>query len=213
MPWIELFPTQSTNLVGIIEDLESHLWKGHPYFYNDNIDRAHESTHGINFILRNRYTNGYRKCSGAYLLNNRAFIHEEPRGFTLVDLMEEIPYVLRGGECEFYTFIQKKRWNDHPLCIMDEFSAYLNGTKAGLEYNYNKSDILYNCELTIEFLGYLTILVAETQIDELNGFLHAMYDEVLNLISIIKKKKYNVDRLQKQLEIILQHFDHPMDYL
>ena len=202
MPWLELKPIREVGETGILGDVLSHLPSNHHYGQS-----VHEGTHGINSIIRNKVGNDK---NGAYLLDNKAFYHKEPQ-ISLKDLAQAVPDELRGSGYHLYLVQQRRYWNDHPLYVIDELSAYYNGTERYLEQQ-DRSNTLHSCSLTIEFLGYFAILVQEVHEDELRMFLHIMYDRILDLISEVNRE-YDTIKLNQQIEVVSKYFDHPLDYV
>lgn len=203
MPWIELEKIREVGETGILGDILSHLPSNHHYGSS-----VHEGTHGINSIIRNKV--GY-DSNGAYLLNNQAFHHKEPQGLRLRDVAKAVPEELKGSGFQLYLVKQRRYWDDHPLYVIDELSAYHNGTYRYLDQQ-DRSNTLHSCRLTIEFLGYLAIIVQEVREDELRAFLNEMYDRVLNLISSVNKE-YDTIELSQQMEVVSKYFDDPLDYV
>lgn len=111
---------------------------------------AHECTHGINSQIRNmagasydiemkmgspspvyKTNNGGEQKNGCYLLGGRGIILTEPP-IRKREVAAAIPASLRGDR--FSTYITGQRaWDDQPLYIFDEWSAYINGAKCGID--------------------------------------------------------------------------------
>jgi len=152
---INVPPTRTTPETGLLGDIESHLYDGHPFKNRDKVTWAHEGTHGINASIRNKY-NGHNNA--AYVLNDQAFLLDEPN-FTLRDVADAVPQELRGSGYGLYLVSQQRWWNDHPLYVYDELAAYLNSTRIGMDVNADYDRVLYSFRKTIEFLGYARILI------------------------------------------------------
>lgn len=105
--------------------------------YSDLITKGHETTHGINNWLMN---NGdppdggdgrWHLQIGLYLLDNRSVVIWEP-DMKKDKVAEHVPTTLRGSRYDHYVAGQPA-WNDHPLYLWDEWTAYINGTEVGLD--------------------------------------------------------------------------------
>lgn len=90
---------------------------------------AHESTHRLQSQLRN--ANGGR-VNAFYLLNGKACIVKEP-GIKLSYVSKFIPASLRSYRYQLYCVDQQHHWNNEPLYLVDEWSAYINGCSVSLE--------------------------------------------------------------------------------
>ena len=83
---------------------------------------AHETTHFVNNQIRNRTP---EKDNAFYCLGGKAYVFPEPRT-KKSDCAGYVPRVLRGGRFDLYVSGQRE-WNDEPLYVLDEWSAYING--------------------------------------------------------------------------------------
>ena len=160
--WVEYPPVrQVTNREGKLNDLESHLPKGHPYGDNDRVTNAHEDTHGINSYIRMKYAN-QGKINAFYCFDNKAVVLPEPNT-TLSEIAKVVPRSMRGLMYKNYVInMQSKKvammkpdpklgvcktlcskmlrgggWNNEPLYLIDEFSAYTNGSETGIDLAAN----------------------------------------------------------------------------
>lgn len=116
-----------------LNDIESHIQSGHQYsFPNMPMTWAHETTHGINANIRNRFFKVKPVQSGFYCLESRAVLIEEPKT-TISRFSSKIPRSLRGPSYDLYLKKQAQHWNNSPLYILDEWIAYTNGTSTGQE--------------------------------------------------------------------------------
>lgn len=157
MPWIEYLPTKKSGIPGILGDVEDHLPAKHPYKEPDKVTWTHEGTHGVNAYCRMANNNGGRlNINCFYLLNNRAFMLTEP-SFKLSDVAKKTPPSLRERTYASYLIAQAKYWNDDPLYIFDELSAYLNGAKAGIQLGMDER-AEYSGSNALDFFGYGAIL-------------------------------------------------------
>lgn len=141
---------------------------------------AHECTHGINAEMRNKVgvsyetefkdglsmpitVQGYgagQAVNAFYVLNGRGVVLNEP-GIRKRDVAKNIPSALRGDR--FSTYITgQPAWDGQPLYIFDEWSAYVNGARCGIDMvgrgqNPDKSDLMRG---PLEFSIYSLALMA-----------------------------------------------------
>jgi hypothetical protein len=114
----------------VLNDIESHIEDGHSYRDNRLMTWAHETTHGINNNIRNDH-DGF---NGFYVLNDRAILIQEPK-VLLSQVASKIPEDLRGPSYNLYLVQQRWDWNERPLYLFDEWTAYTNGSACGIELN------------------------------------------------------------------------------
>lgn len=173
----ENYPAQRniTNLGKVLSDIEGHMPANHIYKDDDKITWGHETTHGINSNLRMKFssrTNSYGKVqflgtwvdnvygnkvfksyarvNGFYILENKAVIIDEP-DTTIETVARLVPKSLRGGVYNLYMIDQAKSWNDTPLYIFDEWTAYTNGSEVRLDLNIKERSetILHMLEFNV----------------------------------------------------------------
>lgn len=94
-----------------------------PDLSNGRATNGHESTHMLQAQIRN--ANGGIGINAFYLLEGRAALVKEPaiRKSATVPL---VPRSLRGSRFDLYVAGQSE-WDDCPLYLCDEWSAYING--------------------------------------------------------------------------------------
>jgi hypothetical protein len=89
---------------------------------------AHENSHQINSELRNFYTPELKKRVNAfYVLDGKAALIEEP-DIRMSFVKQFVPESLKSFRWK--TYFIKDEWDDRPLYIMDEWSAYVIGAKC-----------------------------------------------------------------------------------
>lgn len=125
-----------------LNDIESHMPASHIYRSSDKVTHAHETTHGLNSMLRTQPG----KLNSLYCLNNNYVVIKEPP-MTLSQV--KVPHSLRGQVYNLY--VNSRSWNDRPLYLLDELSSYTNGTITGIEYNLNRGS---ECRYMLELLVY-----------------------------------------------------------
>ena len=157
--WVVVQPIKPVTRAGSIGDIVSHLNNVSTYYDADIVTFAHEATHGTNGEFRQRYGNR-RNC--LYVLsNNMAVITEPPT--TLSSVARKVAPSLRGNGYQLYMVSQGQYWENEPLYILDEWTAYSNGAIVGLENNIgDRTQQSFGSSL--EFFGY-----ALTLLQTLNG--------------------------------------------
>lgn len=160
--WPKVRDVQNPKWGTILNDIDSHMPAGHIYADADMVTHAHETTHGINANIRNKFQVGMKIPGGFYCLENRAIVIEGPNGITLSDVADNVPVQLRGSIYNLYLVEQRRHWNTVPLYVLDEFVAYSNGSAAGLDLakknlwvGDRRSDTISHM---LEFLVYSTVL-------------------------------------------------------
>lgn len=137
------------------------LPSGHIYLTSDGpVSDAHETTHGVNSRIRQEY--GGAGAVNAFFVGRdfRAFVVAEPR-IPLALVGRFVPAELRGVSFQLYLVQQAQQWNNQPLYLLDEWTAYANGAEVGLDLAANGSGRAepYELQQAIEFCGYATALL------------------------------------------------------
>lgn len=115
---------------------------------------AHETTHSVNARVRNSFGDGSR--FNAFFVGQRtAFVLREPR-VRLSAVLRFLPDELRHTGARLYLVEQAAHYELQPLNVLDEWTAYANGTQAGLDAGRPEA---HSLERAIEFCGYATALV------------------------------------------------------
>lgn len=159
-----IYPTDN-KYTTILKDVVVHLKEDH-YYDRDEVTYVHEGTHGINAELRNQH----RGFACFYMLNDLAIRLRRITEVTLTDLAREIPKDIRGGIYDLYLVEQARWWNDSPLYVCDEWTAYLNGTRHGCAIN-NPQRYNYSMKCTRELFGYMEVLGDMIDDDSYDEFL------------------------------------------
>jgi len=173
--WTPALPIRTVPwLPDVVADVESHLPVGHPYKDNDLITYVHESTHGINSLLRNLY-----RCPAFYCLNNKCVLMKEP-DTTLSSVADAVPRSLRGIVYHLYLIQAQRWWNDQPTYILSEFSAYANGADARSQLGLKTHG---ETQFAVEFIVYSSCLpLASKSTDpQMREFLRWQIERVLKL--------------------------------
>ena len=142
--------------------------KNHETFYENNfkdlVTTAHEATHDISIHFRMNEQKYYaNKINAFYVFDNRVAIIENPP-IGLSQVYAFIPEVLRGQL--FANYFPSPDYEDNPLYIWEEWTAYINGAEVGADLVQNnlwqqgQRDTLL---AMLEFLVYSAALVQATQ--------------------------------------------------
>lgn len=94
---------------------------------------VHETAHGIHATYRNKYTSALKKRVNAlYMLEGRIALVKEP-DFLIRHIAREIPVPLRGYRYQLYFVEQLKYWDDRPIYVFDEWTAYICGGECAVD--------------------------------------------------------------------------------
>jgi hypothetical protein len=154
LPWLlpdpkwTVYPAirQITNLGIVLSDIESHMPANHIYKNADRITWSHETVHGINSNIRQKFSRaGYVSfvdelpvfrsadgINGFYALKDRAIVLKEPK-ITITAVAKIVPKSLRGDVYNLYLVKQAASWGNQPLYIFDEWIAYTSGSACRLD--------------------------------------------------------------------------------
>lgn len=165
---------QVSNLGKVLSDIESHMPAGHIYKDSDKITWAHETTHGINSNIRQKFSGSevnwgrsvWReidgkpvfhagRVNGFYCLDNKAAVINEPN-VRIQTVAAAVPQSLRGPVYSLYLVQQAQSWGDTPLYIMDEGIAYQNGSACRLDLGIQERS--ETVSQMMEFVVYGTTL-------------------------------------------------------
>ena len=120
---------------------------------------AHETVHGINSYLRNKYSHG-KRVNGFYAMNGKGVIVEEP-DIRKSQVNQFVPRNLRSYRFALYLDGQQA-WDDTPLYICDEWIAYISGGKCNVDdvqqgktnFDGGRNDGVYGClDFSIYVIG------------------------------------------------------------
>lgn len=132
--WSIYPPTRNIqNLGKILSDVESHMdyskipFGNGIYRNNDSVTWTHETTHGINGVLRNLY--GYAQNSEClYCLDSKFVIIQEPKIIKNI-AKNHVPASLQQ------TVFDTLQRNYNALYVLDEWVCYTNGSETKLDLN------------------------------------------------------------------------------
>lgn len=137
---IQQFPRQRSVQVqppdSILQDIVNHVSPSqdinNQYYSDDKGTYAHESLHGVAASIRNSsMINRSRKMNAFYLLQNRFVQVAEPR-VQKSKVGSFVPPSLREYNYTLYV-TGNPAWDNEPLYIYDEWSAYIYGIFSVLE--------------------------------------------------------------------------------
>lgn len=184
----------------VLTDIESHMPAGHIYRDNDKITWGHETTHGINARVRNDYNSRMQKRVNAfYVLDDNVAIIEEPKT-TIREVAAKVPESLRGSVYNLYLIEQTKSWNDTPLYILDEWTAYTNGSavRLNLDIESRSETVLH----MLEFIVYSICVGMFTDNIDLKHYLTWGTVRAMRLYRFSKMALGDSDRQTKYLKAI-----------
>lgn len=154
----------------IYSDVINHVKKP----YGDQAGRptnVHESVHHIVSDIRRQYINIHGdNIIGLYYGKGKAILLQHPN-IKIRDVSVRIPNDLRSYRYQLYFVSQLRDWNNYPLYILDEWTAYIWGGSCALEdYNQNrkvniKTDAVSGC---LDFTIYTLYLVLTIKEKDLN---------------------------------------------
>lgn len=164
--WTKVPPLRPVSDLGFyLGSIEARMPAQHGYRDNRVGTWAHETTHGLNSRLRQ----GHSNSNALFVCPDNCCVVPEPRGLTLTSLASAVPASWRGMSYSLYLQQQARYWNDQPTYVLDEWTAYANGTLAT---NEMKTEAPYTDPLQmVEFMGY-SLVLASKAVDntQLTGF-------------------------------------------
>jgi hypothetical protein len=120
-------PSWGTQLIDVARHIPSMY--GDTYWFDEPITASHETTHGIQAHLRN-YEAPPGKVNAFYVLGGKVAFVVEPN-MRKQDIKPHIAMGLRGPRYNLY-LEQQTAWDDTPLYVFDEWTAYINGAEVGV---------------------------------------------------------------------------------
>lgn len=118
---------------GVLTDIANHLPAsyGDTYWDADAMTAGHETSHGIHAHLRNNETPASIGWNAFYVLGDRAAFVAEP-AMRKSAVNAYVPTSLRGSRYDTY-LVGQTAWDDSPLYLFDEWSAYANGAAVAID--------------------------------------------------------------------------------
>ena len=181
----------------IINDLEAHARKGHPMRNEgDPGNWVHELTHQVNSDLRCKTR---ANDNAFYILDGDYFILLEPK-VTLRQVAAEVPKAERGTFYETYLVEMRQWWNNEPLFVLDEMTAYTNGL---LYHVMSNTEDDYRLLAVKEFQDYADALVRAvkkhdsdySQLDELEAVVKYQKERAVKIIGMYEGEQVEPDQI------------------
>lgn len=140
-------------------------------------DGPHEDCHYLNSEVRQQY-GGTGNINAAYIGNGCAAIFFEPN-IKLSHIAVNVPRNLRGSCYNLYLLKQQKYWNNEPLYVLDEWSAYMARERIKQYRDTSQSHNLYCIAQFMVYSYVLTDVIRERdknykEIEELEDFVRYM---------------------------------------
>lgn len=209
-----------SSLGKVLGDIESHMPAGHIYADSDKITWAHETTHGINSNARMKFSRGttyavleniiqepsgrffrvYKyygnnQINAFYVLENKVVVIQEPNT-RIRSVAAKVPSSLRGGVYNLYLVQQAGSWDDTPLYIFDEWSAYTNGSACRLDLKIQSRSETVQYMLEFNVYSSCVAWTSGSNDPQLKAFLMWQTERAMN----IYKESTNVDGASSYLE-------------
>lgn len=198
-------PNIDKNKHPIFYDVDSHIAAGHNYYGVHEENSVHEITHGVNGVLRIRYDK-----PSFYCLNDVIFVLENTKSTRLTHAQQFLPKDLIGDAYQHYMIEQRRSWDDYPLYIFDEWSAYINGVACIVELiksgNFVQTDDTFRPTLgkMLQMAAYSAAIIAAVMTNEADydiipvlEFWNYQYDRSIKLLSesnaLKHRKLYDAD--------------------
>jgi len=156
--WIIYPAIKKSKSYSVLSDIRCHIDDGGYYNDSDLITAGHETTHGINSFIRNKYYDG-TPINAFYCLEDRAIILNEPKT-RIETVASKVPRSLRGSVYNLYLVEQASSWGDRSLYLLDEWVSYTNGSKVrkDLQIKSRAETVRYMLEFDIYVLTLLMVL-------------------------------------------------------
>lgn len=121
-------PVQEQSVYGDVLSHSAERAFGNKYGRATNV---HETAHGIHSYLRNHYSGSGHNFNGFYCLGGKAVLIEEPN-IRKRRVAEFVPQSLRSYRFQTY-IVGQMAWDEIPLYILDEWTAYTLSGMANVE--------------------------------------------------------------------------------
>lgn len=130
--WYRYNPAGAVDGQGILQDVTSRCdEQGRRTAYEpDRVTYCHEATHMLNSRIRKAA--GGNRVNAFYVGGGMAVVLKEP-GVQLRTVAGYVSPELRNSTYKLYFIEQAQHWNNEPLYVLDEWSAYCNGSQAARE--------------------------------------------------------------------------------
>lgn len=152
-------------------------------YHRDQVTCAHESTHMVNSRIRQWFKRP--RHNAMYVGGGRCCILPEPR-VTLRQVAQFVRPEYRNSTYHLYFDQQAQWWDNQPLYICDEFSAYLNGSQAAKELRCDEHGSNERCR---RFAHYADCLVEAVK------HYDPTYSHLPQLVQFVDYQKQRVAKL------------------
>jgi hypothetical protein len=168
----------------VLGDIIAHCVDNGVYASNDYEEYAHEATHGIASDIRQYYRG---TCNGVYVLNDRAVVWPIPP-CTIAQALDGV----EKGQVYRDTIWAYKQWNENPLYLFDELTAYTNGLQCALELDIEPAQVKHDFAAIDELRRYCKALTVYIDSHKLK------YDYNKDLTTYIDFNERLLDKLQSK---------------
>lgn len=198
-------PTHGT----LLEDFYSRLTAKEVAYFGENPSNSLvTSGHELNHCLNNNARNLIRKpqVNAFYTSGGRAYIFHEPP-LRLSDIAAAIPKPLRDEFYDLYLIKSQKDWENQPLYVYDEFSAYITGSITAKEYKLRDLSSTKNGYKMAYFCVHLLKLIKDKRIryDEFSDLKDFTVLQIRRLDAVADKEQKSYFRVDlTQDKILLQ---------
>ena len=205
--WVPVPVIRQVSSTGVVGDVESRAPRSSS---GSLVTRAHEGAHFVHAEVRNAYMRQHDgRWNAFYVLDGRAAVAREP-DTTIAAAAALVPPSLRLEGYDLYMVQQRmgappppeyrgsgpfRGWNELPLYIADEFSAYLVGTVASLETEPSESEMVRT--VTLGIYSLCVPMAARSDDPELCAFLRFQWERTLELAG-----KFNSPRVETILNTL-----------
>lgn len=171
--WYDFNPAGCVDGKGMYHDVLSRCdEQGRQTMYDpDPVTYCHEATHSLNARIRNTFPAGY---NAFYIGKGKCNVLVEPRT-TLSVAAQYVNPQFRDSTFQLYFCQQAGDWEQQPLYILDEFSAYINGAQAARDLGRDPSSDDMQATKFCHFADCVVAAVCDhdpnyAQMDELEAF-------------------------------------------
>lgn len=140
---------------------------------------CHEATHMLNSRMREDL--GLQQVNAFYVGYGQAIVLPEPR--TTLERVGKRVTQYRNSTFQLYFVGGLRDWNNQPLYVLDEYSAYVNGSQAALESGHDDHGSI---DRAIWFGHYSDALVATVQAED------PQYEYLQDLAEFVQLQKERV---------------------
>lgn len=164
----------------LLNDIDSHMPRGHIFSSTNLITWAHETTHGINADVRNVYMRSHAgQYNAFYVTGNKSVIVKDPDG-SIADVIAKMPKWLQDSTFQNYKD-RYKEWNDRPLYICDEWSAYTNGLAVQVEMRIDQN-LEGNHAVHMGLMSLVMMWALQADDTQLQAYIAWNWERVISLL-------------------------------